>query len=220
MDSDDRFFSFEMKFSMELAKSCCLPKQRPSSRSILLSFIGLWVKIWHRNKTACSESNSVQSSSLCLRKGRLLRFKLNSTATSDGGAQQLGNYVWRDSDFVATKVCSQWVANEMQPVWGPGPQTGPLSRTEEGSLLRLELNSTATSDGGAQQLGNNVWRDSELILSKFAANGSQMKCDVWKPFSDQNWQDKLRFSISSWRFFELSDLVNHHLLCYWPTIHN
>ena len=37
-------------------------KQRPSLRSILRCFIGLWVKIWHRNKTACSELNPVQSS--------------------------------------------------------------------------------------------------------------------------------------------------------------
>ena len=45
-----------------------------------------------------------------------------------------------------------------------------------------------------------------------------MKCDVWKPCSDQRWQDELRFSI--WRFFEQSAFVNNHLLCYWPTIHN
>ena len=45
-----------------------------------------------------------------------------------------------------------------------------------------------------------------------------MKCDVWKPCSDQRWQDELRFSI--WRFFEQSSFVNIHLLCYWPTIHN
>ena len=49
-------------------------------------------------------------------------------------------------------------------------------------------------------------------------NRSQMKCDVWKPCSDQRWQDELRFSI--WRFFEQSAFVNIHLLCYWPTIHN
>ena len=41
------------------------------------------------------------------RKGRLLRFESNSTATSDGGAQKLGNDVWHDSDSIATKVCSQ-----------------------------------------------------------------------------------------------------------------
>ena len=49
-------------------------------------------------------------------------------------------------------------------------------------------------------------------------NLSQMKCNVWKPCSDQRWQDDLRFSI--WRFFEQSSFVNNHLLCYWPTIHN
>ena len=45
-----------------------------------------------------------------------------------------------------------------------------------------------------------------------------MKFDVWKPCSDQRWQDELLFSI--WSFFEQSAFVNIHLLCYWPTIHN
>ena len=45
-----------------------------------------------------------------------------------------------------------------------------------------------------------------------------MKCDVWKPCSDQRWQDELRFLI--WRFFEQSAFVNIYLLCYWPTVHN
>ena len=45
-----------------------------------------------------------------------------------------------------------------------------------------------------------------------------MKCDVWKPCSDQPWQDKLWFSI--WRFFEQSTFVNNRQLCYWLTIHN
>ena len=37
------FFSCEMKILVELAKSCCQPKPRPSLRSIFLSVIGLWV---------------------------------------------------------------------------------------------------------------------------------------------------------------------------------
>ena len=45
-----------------------------------------------------------------------------------------------------------------------------------------------------------------------------MRCYVWKPCSDQRWQDKLWFSI--WRFFEQSALINIHLLCYWQTIYN
>ena len=97
---------------------------------------GLWLKIWHRNKTACSELNPVQSSrsksKTCLRKGR---------------------------------------------------------------LLKLELNSPATSDGGAQNLGNEVRRDSESIATKVAAKSIAMKCNVWRPCSDQCWQDKLWFSI-------------------------
>ena len=88
----NHFFSREMKYSMKLAKSW---KQSPLLCSIFRLFIGFWVKIWHRNKAACSESNSVQSSrsksTTCSRKGRLLRFESISTATSDGGTQKLGN---------------------------------------------------------------------------------------------------------------------------------
>ena len=54
--------------------SCCLPKQRPLLRTIFRSFIGLWVEIWHRNKTSCSKLNLLQCcrSKLmtCPRKGR------------------------------------------------------------------------------------------------------------------------------------------------------
>ena len=96
---------------MELARSCCRPKPRPWLRSIFLSVIGLCVKLWHRNKTKCSESNPVQSSrsksTTCPRKGRMLKFESNSTATLDGSAQKLGNDVRRDSESIATKVCSQ-----------------------------------------------------------------------------------------------------------------
>ena len=96
---------------MALARSCCRPKPRPSLRSIFRSAIGLWNKIWHSNKAWCSESNCVQSSrsksTTCPRKGRRLRFESNSTATSDGDAQKLGNDVSHDSESIATKICSQ-----------------------------------------------------------------------------------------------------------------
>ena len=130
MGSDNRFLFIGNEISMEWARSCCLPKQRPLLRLILLSFIGLWVKIWHRKKNACSKSDPVQSSrsesTNCPRKGSLLRFEQNSTATSDACAQKLWNDVWRDSESITTKVCSK--------------------------------------------------------------NRSQMKCDAWKPCSDQRWQ--------------------------------
>ena len=45
-----------------------------------------------------------------------------------------------------------------------------------------------------------------------------MKCDVWKPCSDQHWQDEPPFWI--WRFFGQSAFVNIYGQCYWPTIHN
>ena len=44
----------------------------------------------------------------------LLRFELNSAATSDGGAQKLGNDVRHDSESSATKFAAKLVANEMQ----------------------------------------------------------------------------------------------------------
>ena len=43
----------------------------------------------------------------CPRKGCQLRFKLISTATSEGCLQKLGNYVWHNSESITTKVCSQ-----------------------------------------------------------------------------------------------------------------
>ena len=70
--------------------------------------------MWHRNKAACchvptSKLNYVQSSNskltTCLRKGHLLRFELNSTATSDGRAKKLGNDVWLLAWFWAN--CNQ-----------------------------------------------------------------------------------------------------------------
>ena len=108
------FFFPVNEISMELARSCCLPRQRPSLCLIFLSVIGLWVKIWYRNKTAYSKSNPVQSSrsesTTCLRKGRLLRFQSNSAATSDGGGQKLGNDVRRDSEpkFGLQMKCDVW----------------------------------------------------------------------------------------------------------------
>ena len=94
------FFSCEINFSMELARSYCQPKQLPLLSSIFRSVIGLWVETWQRNETSCSKSNPVQSSrSTCPRKGRLLRFELNSTATSDGGVQKLENDV---------SLCQAW----------------------------------------------------------------------------------------------------------------
>ena len=77
-------FSFqvklEMKFSMGLARTCYLPKPRSLLRSIFGPFIGLWVILRHRNKSACSKSNPVQSSrsksTTCPRKGCLLSVTL------------------------------------------------------------------------------------------------------------------------------------------------
>ena len=94
-------------------------QSRPITTHCLV--IGLWVEIWHRNKTICSKSNSVQSSrsklTICPMQRRLLSFKLNSTVTSDGDAQKLGNYVRRDSESIATKVCSQ-ICSKWNAIFG------------------------------------------------------------------------------------------------------
>ena len=85
-------FLCEMKFSI-IADQSRLPSFCSVFRLGLV--IGLWAKIWHRNKNTCSYLNPVQSSRSKSRtgprKGRLLKFELNSTATS------LGNDARRDS---------------------------------------------------------------------------------------------------------------------------
>ena len=53
---------FEMKFWMELARSCCQPNLSPLLGSIFQSFIGLCIKRGYMNKTACSQWNPVQRS--------------------------------------------------------------------------------------------------------------------------------------------------------------
>ena len=97
---------------MESARCCCslnLQTKAAPITSLNLSIIHWSLgKIWHGCKSTCSKSNPVQSSrfksTTCPRKGRVLRFELNSSATSDGDAQKLGNYVRRDSESIATKV--------------------------------------------------------------------------------------------------------------------
>ena len=92
--------------------------------------------------------------------------------------------------------------------------------------LRFELtrNSTATSDGGAQMLGNDVWYDSESITTKVCSQIGRKWNVMFESHVvtsiDTIWQDEFRFSIWLGRLFEQSSCVNIHLLCYWPTIHN
>ena len=96
-----------------LARFCHRPKQRPLFRSILRSFIGLWAKIGHWNKTACSESKPAQrsrsKSTTSPKKGRLLRFRSNRWTAQQlqmAVRKKLGNDVWHDSELIATKVWS------------------------------------------------------------------------------------------------------------------
>ena len=126
------------------------------TKAVPIALLNLLI-MWHRNKTACSQLNPVQSSRSKSRKGSLLRFELNSTVTSDGGTQKLGNYVWYDSESIATKVCSP-IGHKWNATWANLPR--------KGRLLIFKLISAVISDGGAQKLENNVWHDFELIATK------------------------------------------------------
>ena len=141
-----------MKFSMELARSCCRPKPCPSLRSILRSYIDLWVKydIWIKQhvpnrilckavwgKGVCSDSNQT---------AQLLQMAARKSLETMSGV-----ILSRSQPKFAT----QSVGNEMRPVTVLG----------KGCLLRFKSNSTATSDGGAQMLGIDVWYDSGSIAA-------------------------------------------------------
>ena len=207
------FFSCEMKFSMELARSCCRPKQRPLLSSILQSFICLWVKIWHRNKTASSKLNPVQSSrsksTTCPRKGVCSDSNQTAQQLQMAARKSLETMFGMILNWSQPKFAAKLVANELWPVLGGGSAQIPIEQHTEHRDFRWR------SAKAWKRCLALFWINSNQSLQP---NQLQMKCYVWKPCSDQRWQDKLQFSIS--RFFELSDLVNNHLLCYWPTNHN
>ena len=97
---------------MEFSRTCYLQKHWYLHCSIFWWLTGLWVKGRHRDKSTGSKSNPVQSSTSG--KGHLLRFQLNSTATSDGWVQQLVINLWHDFELIATSLGYQ-VAKP--PVW-------------------------------------------------------------------------------------------------------
>ena len=103
------------------------------------------------------------------------------------------------------KFAAQSVANDMLPVQGNNVcsnlnQTAQQLHMAECKCLKI--------------MSGMIWIDCNQSLQP---NLWQMKCNVWKQWSDQCWQDKFQFSI--WRFFEQIVFVNNHLLCYWPSIH-
>ena len=85
-----RFFCVWKKISIVLL-ACSSRASNLSKLHLLLVwapllFIGLWVKITHRNKSLCCKSNPVlqtskSKSTACLKKQHLLRFQLNSNRT-------------------------------------------------------------------------------------------------------------------------------------------
>ena len=111
MDSDKLVYVLLPAWVFEgLCYNVCLYKFSPMSQCMKVWFFACQISPLVA-KQACSESNPVQStrskSTTCPRKGRLLRFESNSAVTSDGGAQKLGNNVRRNSESIATKLCSQ-----------------------------------------------------------------------------------------------------------------
>ena len=81
----------------------------------------------------------------------VLRFELNSTVTSDGGAQKLGNDFWNYSESIANQ--------SLQP---NRPQIKCVLPQERASAK----NSTSTLHGGAQKIGYDIWHDYESIATK------------------------------------------------------
>ena len=52
---------------------------------------------------------------------------------------------------------------------------------QPGSLLRFQLNSTVTSDGGVLKLGKDLWHHSESLQAKIVANEKQYLNAVLRP---------------------------------------
>ena len=63
------FLACEIKFQWIFAGTCYRPNLCSLLCSIFQSFIDLWVRRWHRSKSACSKMNSVQSSRPVREKG-------------------------------------------------------------------------------------------------------------------------------------------------------
>ena len=100
---------------LDFARTCHRPKQSSllcSLGSLFWSVIGLWVKIRYQNKSSCSKSNLVpcsrSKSTTCPRNGRLYKFKMKSTTTSNSDAcLKLSNDLLHGLQSITTKVCSQ-----------------------------------------------------------------------------------------------------------------
>ena len=157
-------------------------KAAPIARSNLWSVIGLWVKIWHRNKIACYESNPVQSSrsksTTCPRKGHAqIRIKQHSNFK-----------VWLAKAW-KRGLAWFWIDwnQSLQPNWSLMKCDLSEERGFKGRLLRIESISTATF----RWRRSNAWKWCLIWFQidynqSLQPNRSQMKCDVWKPCSDQD----------------------------------
>ena len=78
----------------------------------------------------------------------------------------------------------------------------------QGRLLRFQSNSTATSDGGAQKLGFDLWHVSELIAIQVCSQNSRNKMICLKAALTG------RASNFDFKIFEQAAAQNNHLLYY------
>ena len=130
--------------------------------------------------------------------------------------EQHSNFRWRRAK--SWKRCQAWFWIDCNQSLQPNRSQMKCDLSEERASAQIRI--VQHSDLGWRRA--KAWKRCQawfwIDLSQgLQPNRSQMKRDVWKPCSDQRWQMELRFWIL--RFFELSDLVNNHLLCYRPTIH-
>ena len=115
-------------------------------------------------------SNQAATCQQCPRKIRkwcLLRIQSNSAATSNVGAQKLGNDLWHDSETIAS-FCNRTYGS-LQPKWLPMKNQCLKSQLMMWSLgvqFKEFLSSLLlNSDDWAQKLWNYLWHDSESIAS-------------------------------------------------------
>ena len=127
----------------------------------------------------------------CPRKGSLLRFQSNSTATLVGCAQKLGNNIWHDSELIATKDCSQICSYRFVSAWS--------------SYIALQICYwSAMFEDHAETCTNEV--QCLKTMQRLALTGLA-----------STFNSKI-FEQSAW--IPSSATHKNHLLCQWPMIHN
>ena len=209
-----------MKFLIELGGRCCWPKQRPKLCSIFLSFIGLWAKIWHRNKTTYSKLNPVQTlqssrfkSMTCPKEENLLRFKLNSTETSNDCAQKLGNDVCR-------RLVWFWI--DCNQSLQPNQWQMKCNLLQERVSAQIRIKQHKDFRWQRAKAWSRILNHYPKSAAQSVANEMLNVKVIWWPASiiiAGHWFENLQINGGFEDFFEQFVFVNNHLLRYWPIIH-